>query len=362
MSKISVQLGERSYEIVIEPGVLDRAGAEISSVHRGGTVAVISNPRVAGLYASALTRSLDAAGIPHSVFAVPMGERYKSLSTCRKLYEHFLDIKLDRAGMVIALGGGVIGDLAGFTAGTFVRGVDFVQIPTTLLAQVDASVGGKTAVDLPRGKNLVGVFHQPKRVLIDTNTLKSLPKRELRAGLAEVFKHGIIHDQYLFDFTRDNAEALLNAEPTALEVVIRRSCEFKADVVRRDERESGLRAILNFGHTFAHAIESATGYRRFRHGEAVAMGIVAAARLSDDLGIAKPAISPTIEQAFAVARLPVRIPADLGVDDLVSNMALDKKVMAGRTRLVLIRRIGEPEIVENVDSAALAKAIRAVQG
>ena len=362
MSKVRVELGERSYEIVIEEGILGRAGAAIGAVHRGGRVALVSNPRVAGLYMAKLGASLDAAGISHSLFTAPMGERYKNLSICRRLYEHFLDIRLDRAGMVIALGGGVIGDLAGFAAGTFLRGVDFVQIPTTLLAQVDASVGGKTAVNLPRGKNLVGVFHQPKLALIDPNTLKTLPKRELRAGLAEVFKHGIIHDQYLFDYTRDNAKALLNADSTALEVVIRRSCEFKAEVVKRDEREKGLRAILNFGHTFAHAIESVTGYRRFRHGEAVAMGMVAAAQLSDDLGVAESPMRSVIEEALAAARLPIRIPADLRADDLVSVMDMDKKVMAGRKRLVLIRRIGEPEIVEAVEAAAVKKAICAVQG
>jgi len=356
MSKISVQLGERSYEIVIEPGVLDRAGAEISSMHRGGTVAVISNPRVAGLYASALTRSLDAAGIPHSVFAVPMGERYKSLSTCRKLYEHFLDIKLDRAGMVIALGGGVIGDLAGFTAGTFVRGVDFVQIPTTLLAQVDASVGGKTAVDLPRGKNLVGVFHQPKRVLIDTNTLKSLPKRELRAGLAEVFKHGIIHDQYLFDFTRDNAEALLNAEPTALEVVIRRSCEFKADVVRRDERESGLRAILNFGHTIGHAIETLTGYSRFKHGEAVSMGMAAAARLSAVWGYCTQDACNNLITLLEAAGLPVQLPS-MERDSCLAAIQKDKKRALGTIRMVLMKSIGEV-FIEEISTEKLASAFK----
>ena len=361
MADVRVELGDRSYDIVIRAGALADAGSEIAFLHRGGIAAIVSNPRVAGLYAAALAGSLSASGIKHVLITVPMGEKHKSLHTCRRLYDHFLDIRLDRAGMVIALGGGVIGDLAGVAAGTFLRGVDLVQIPTTLLAQVDASVGGKTGVNLPQGKNLVGVFHQPKRVLIDPETLKTLPKRELRSGLAEVYKHGIIHDRLLFDYTRDNASALLDADVTALEFVIARSCEYKAGIVARDEREGGLRAVLNFGHTFAHAIESATGYRRFRHGEAVAMGMVAAAQLSDDLRMADPPVRLEIEEALAAARLPVRIPAELKADGLAAGMGLDKKVLAGRGRLVLLRRIGEPVIVEDVDPTALVKAIRKVQ-
>ena len=363
MSKVRVELGDRSYEIVIEAGILARAGAEIASIRggRGGAVAVVSNPLVAELYGSVLIGSLSKSGIPNKLITVPMGERYKTLASCSRLYEHFLDMKLDRAGMVVALGGGVIGDLAGFAAGTFLRGLDFVQVPTTLLAQVDAAVGGKTAVNLPRGKNLVGVFHQPRRVLIDLETLKTLPRRELRAGLAEVIKHGIIHDKQLFAYTWEHARPLLEADPVAMEVVIRRSCEYKASIVSRDEREAGLRAVLNFGHTFAHAIESATKYRRFRHGEAVAIGMVTAAQLSADLGIARPSVKTEIEDVLAAVGLPTRIPADLEASELLVGMGADKKVLAGKTRLVLIRGIGEPEIVENVASAKIENAIRTLQ-
>ncbi len=361
MSTVRVDLDNRSYDIRIEAQALKNVGPELLSIHKGGKAIIVSNTKVAALYAKTVSQSLDKAGIKNSLVTVPDGERFKTLRTVRKLYDSFIQAQLDRAGTVIALGGGVIGDMAGFAAGTFLRGVNLVQIPTTLLAQVDASVGGKTGVNLPQGKNLVGVFHQPKKVIIDLETLKTLPKRELRAGLAEVIKHGIIQDLYLLNFVQDNAQAFKQANLTALEVAVRRSCELKASIVKQDEREQGLRAVLNFGHTFAHVIESATSYKKYRHGEAVSIGMVAAAELSETIGLAEKGVRREIERTLRAVGLPIRLPSSLDPGVLVTAMGLDKKVLAGKKRFVLLKALGKTEIVENVDPEAIKTAIISVQ-
>ena len=340
-----IDLGERGYDIHIGEGLLGKAGELIARASKGKSAAIVTNRRVGDLYAGRLLESLKSAGITGSVITIPTGERYKTLRTVAYVYEKLLDQRLDRAGMVIGLGGGVVGDLAGFAAATYLRGVDFIQIPTSLLAQVDASVGGKTGVNLPRGKNLVGAFYQPKTVIIDVSVLKSLPSREFRSGLAEVIKDGIIRDREYFVFLEKNLTAIKRLEPSVLEQAIAGSCEIKADVVRQDEREAGLRRILNYGHTVAHAIETLTGYGQIRHGEAVSIGMVTAA-----LAATEPE-TDLVERIVGIlksAGLPTRLPEGLSHERIVAAMGLDKKVAHGRLHVVLVNEIGKAFVTDQV--------------
>ena len=363
MSKIHIQLDERGYDIRIGAGVMDRAGELISSACKGKSAAIITNRRVGQLYADKLVKSLAQAGISSRVVTVPTGERYKNLRTIAGVYEKLLDQKLDRGGIIIGLGGGVVGDMAGFVAATYLRGVDFVQVPTSLLAQVDASVGGKTGVNLSRGKNLVGAFYQPKLVLVDVSVLRTLPRREFRSGLAEVIKHGIIRDSEYFSFLEKNLQAIKRLEPGVLERTIIRSCEIKAEVVRQDERESSLRRILNFGHTVGHAVESLTAYRKYTHGEAVAIGMVTAALASAFAKETSPrATADRIISILKTAGLPYKLPAELQPKDIVDAMALDKKVAHGKLHAVLVRAIGEAYGSDNVTPEIWLKAFKAQAG
>ena len=359
MSKIRIQLGERSYDIHIGTGLLDQAGELISGVCRGKAAAIVTNRRIGNLYAARLVSNLEKSGITAQVTTVPAGERYKTLKTVAGLYEKFLDQKLDRSGMVIGLGGGVIGDIAGFAAATYLRGVDFVQIPTSLLAQVDASIGGKTGVDLTRGKNLVGAFHQPKIVIIDLSALRTLPRREFRAGLAEIIKHGIIQDEVYFEFLEKNLDAIKRLDPVVLEQTIRRSCEIKAEVVRLDERERGLRRILNYGHTAGHAIESLTAYRGCLHGEAVASGMVTAALVAREMGKADPDLVDRIVGIIRAAGLPYKLPAAVNLKGVVAAMPLDKKVAHGRLNCVLVNSIGHAFVSDEITPEIWLKALQA---
>lgn len=359
MPEITVNLAERSYVITIGPGALGRLGEIAAAAGAPTAAAVVSNPVVARYYGAAALESLRARGIRAELVVVPPGERAKTLTTVRRIYEALLDARIDRRGAVVALGGGVIGDTAGFAAATYMRGIDYYQVPTTLLAQVDASVGGKTGVDLPRGKNLVGAFHQPRAVIIDTLTLKTLPARELRSGLAEVVKHGIIYDRQFFRFLDEQAAELLERRERPTVEAIRRSVEIKRDVVQLDERESGLRAILNYGHTVAHAIETLSGYGKYRHGEASAIGMVTEALLAEREGIAPTGLARQIAVTLAKMRLPVTMDPGLGTEDMVRAIELDKKTMGGRLRLALPRELGRCEVVEGVDRRALASAIEA---
>ncbi len=299
------------------------------------TVAVISDDHVAPLYAEQVARQFEQA---HS-FTVPAGEQFKTLATVNGLYSQLLDAGIDRQSVVIALGGGVVGDMAGFAAACFMRGVPFVQVPTTLLAQVDSSVGGKTAINHPLGKNMVGAFYQPKLVVCDLDVLKTLPARELSAGLAEVIKYGPIHDMAFFDWIEAHIDALRALEPAALAHAVQRCCEIKAEVVGQDERESGLRAILNFGHTFGHAIEAGMGYGAWLHGEGVGAGMVMAAELSRELGLVDAAFVERLTRLIGRAGLPVRGPVLDAADNAGRYLALmrvDKKAEAGEIRFVLI--------------------------
>lgn len=360
MTDILVNLGERSYVVTTGSGILSRTGELVVAVDRPSAVLVVSDVVVARLYASEVLASLERSGVCGVLMTIPSGERAKNLNTVRRIYSTLVQHKMDRTCAIAALGGGVVGDLAGFAAATYMRGVDFYQLPTTLLAQVDASVGGKTGVDLPEGKNLVGAFHQPRRVIIDILTLKTLPARELRAGLAEVVKHGIICDKAFFEFVRENAGELIARRDIVLLEAVRRSVEIKRDVVQQDERESGLRAILNYGHTIAHAIEAVTGYRKYRHGEAVAIGMVVEARIAEKIGVAKESVFGPVSEVVHELRLPVRVDASCSPDALLRAIELDKKVKAGQIRMALPVRIGECDVF-TVDKDVILGAVQDLQ-
>ncbi|RIK91060.1 MAG: 3-dehydroquinate synthase, partial [Proteobacteria bacterium] len=341
---VEVALGERSYPIRIGFDILDHAGAAIAERTKARRAAIVTVPEVGRRYAPRLERSLRAAGVATTRLVVPDGERSKSFRVAMQLYEGLLDADADRGTAVVALGGGVVGDLAGFVAATWMRGVPFVQVPTTMLAMADASVGGKVAIDLPRGKNLVGAFHQPRLVWMDLATLRSLSPRQRANGLVEVIKHGVIRDAALFERFERDVERVLALEPGPTLDVLERSCEIKADVVARDERESGLRMILNFGHTLAHAIETLLGYRRLLHGEAVAIGMVFAARRSEALGHAPTGVADRIEALLQRAGLPTEPPA-LPRRAYLDALRVDKKRQDAHVRFVVLRALGEADVV-----------------
>jgi len=338
---VHVSLGSRSYDIKIAPGLLDRIGRECARLKPGARCAIITDTNVGKQYAKAVFNSLATAGFSPSLIIVQPGETAKSLKTVQSCYDQLAAHRLERKSFIVALGGGVVGDLAGFLAATYLRGIAFVQAPTTLLAQVDSSVGGKVGVNLKAGKNLVGSFYQPKLVLCDLNTLKTLPDREFRAGLAEVIKYGIIYDAKLFAQLERDLPRILKRDQIILTPVIARCCEIKAEVVGKDETESGLRAILNFGHTIGHAIENISGYGRFLHGEAISMGQTAAARLSHEiLGLPERDVE-RIGNLLRRAGLPSQTGLNsLKRQKLLNAMHLDKKVSDGEIKFVLAEKIG----------------------
>jgi 3-dehydroquinate synthase len=362
VSIVHVGLGARSYPIVVEGGLLGRATAEILRAAPANRVAVLTHPHLARRYAGPLVGGLVEAGVPTSLVTIPPGERHKNLRTVARLYERLLENGLDRQSLLVTLGGGVLGDIGGFVAATYLRGIPFVQAPTTLLAQVDASVGGKTGVDLRQGKNLVGSFHQPRAVIIDTDTLRTLPLRELRSGLAEVVKYGIISDEPFFRLVAQSLPRLLRRDSEATAAAVVRSCEIKARVVEADETEQGLRAILNFGHTVGHALESVTGYRRYRHGEAISIGMVSAGLIGEEVGLTPRGVTREIADVLERAGLPTVFPADVPVEDILHAMGRDKKTVAGKTRFVLAREIGRVEIVSDVPTRAVVAALDRQRG
>ncbi len=349
MDTLTVELAERSYPILIGAGLLDNAEVLDAHVPRG-TVLLVSNTTVAPLYAPALKQGLGDRTIVEAI--LPDGESYKTLATLSRILDVAVANRLARDCTVIALGGGVVGDMAGFAAACYQRGVDFVQVPTTLLAQVDSSVGGKTGVNHPGGKNLIGAFHQPIAVIADTRTLTTLPPRELRAGVAEVIKYGLIHDAAFFDWLEVNVDRLLAGKAEALTHAIRRSCEIKAEIVGRDERERGDRALLNLGHTFGHAIEYATGYRTWLHGEAVAAGMLMAATMSRECGYLSDADVARLRALLHRVGLPIAAP-DVAAVTAIEHMKIDKKVKAGRMRFVLLKRIGAALVTADYPAEAL---------
>jgi len=346
VATVAVGLGDRSYEIRIGSGTLGALGEACRGLDLGAKAAVVTNPTVAAHYLDTTVRSLEKAGFSVSVFEVPDGERHKRLSRIARLYDHLVSERFDRRCFLVALGGGVIGDMAGYAAATYLRGIPFVQVPTTVVAQVDSSVGGKTGVNHPSGKNLIGAFHQPALVHVDLKVLSTLPRRELLAGIAEVVKYGVIADAAFFTYLERHVDEVLALDPTAMARVVKRCCEIKAQVVAEDEREvSGRRAILNYGHTVGHALEAVTRYRRYRHGEAVAVGMVAAARMAVALGRLKDDAARAVEGLLSRFGLPTALPPRVDRGELLSAMGLDKKVAKGRIRMVLPDRIGHVDLV-----------------
>ena len=354
METLGVDLGERSYPIYIGPGLLGRL-AELLPALAGKQVLVVTNTTIAPLYLDQVMSGFE--GLQASSLVLPDGEQYKTLDTLNQIYTALLERKHSRTTTLVALGGGVIGDITGFAAASYQRGVDFIQIPTTLLSQVDSSVGGKTGVNHPLGKNMIGAFHQPKAVIADTETLNTLPERELSAGLAEVIKYGLIRDQQFLSWIEDNMGLLVARDPVAMTYAIRRSCEIKAEVVAADEREGGLRAILNLGHTFGHAIEAAQGYGQWLHGEAVGAGMVMALDLSARLGFIPAEAVERGRSVIAAAGLPVLGPANMTIDTYLEKMAVDKKNIDARIRLVLLKTMGEAMITADFDQGLLRETL-----
>jgi 3-dehydroquinate synthase len=357
MQSLKVELGSRSYPIHIGAGLLTRAELIAGSL-RHKRAAIITNVTVAPLHLAPLKRALESAGIEVVVITLPDGESHKNWETLNRIFDALIEHRCERGAALIALGGGVIGDLTGFAAATYRRGVPYIQVPTTLLAQVDSAVGGKTAINHPAAKNMIGAFYQPLLVISDTDTLATLPAREFAAGLAEVIKYGLIRDRKFFDWLESNIARLARREPEALAYAIERSCANKAQVVALDEREDGPRALLNFGHTFGHAIETGTGYGTWLHGEAVAAGMVLALRLSRELGLAPEDEVRRSTALLKAAGLPVQAPS-LGPERYLELMGHDKKVEGGRLRFVLLRHIGEAFVSDSVAPAALAGVLGA---
>lgn len=337
---IQVELGPRTYPIIIRTGLLRDITAVLPEVVAARRLLLVSHPVLMELHGDVIASNLVKAGYALRVAIVPAGEKSKSLRMVSRLYGEMAAAGLDRQGCVLALGGGVIGDLAGFAAATWLRGIDVVQVPTTLLAMVDSAIGGKTGVNLPVGKNLVGAFHQPRAVLVDPGVLQTLPPRDIRGGLAEVAKYGVIADAALFEFMEANTEACRAGDAEALARCIADSAACKARVVSADEREGGLRAILNYGHTAGHAVEKAAGYRRLRHGEAVAIGMIAAARIGKRMGITPVDAVRRIEALVTALGLPSNIPPGIAVDQLLGTMAFDKKAKGGSVKWVMATAIG----------------------
>ena len=353
---LTVPLGDNSYAIHLGPGLLPRLGRLAAGCVRSHRGCIVSNRAVARLYGARTLAGLRDGGLDATLVHVPAGERSKCLSQASRLYDEFLRAGLDRASFVVALGGGVVGDLAGFAAATYMRGIDYLQVPTTLMAQVDSSIGGKTAVNLPRGKNLVGAFHQPRLVVADTETLRSLPRREYRNGWAEVVKHALIADADLFAVLEATAGALGRLDPDCVVPAIRRSCEIKVDVVRRDEREAGVRAILNCGHTIGHALERTAAYGRLRHGEAVAIGLAAEARIAVGRGMMAEGDASRLEQLLLALGLPIRLRSP-NADAVLAACEVDKKRLAGKNRVPLPLGIGNVAIVDDVTADEIRDAV-----
>lgn len=347
---ITVGLEDRSYPIHIGPGCLDFLPDYLTEIHFPTELTIITNDTVNNLYGDTLLSILEDVGSTVSIITIEDGEQYKSFSTLSSIYDELVSHNIDRSSGIIALGGGVVGDIAGFAAATFLRGIPYVQVPTTLLSQVDSSVGGKTAINHPLGKNLIGAFNQPKLVCIDIDMLNSLPEREFRAGFAEVIKYGIIRDKNFFEWLRRNKEQLLDKKPDALVYAIKTSCQIKADIVEIDEKESSIRAILNFGHTFGHAVESLTNYQQYLHGEAVSIGMVFAAKVSHELGFCTENDIEEIIDILTMFDLPVLGPP-FSSDEYLESMSHDKKVKSGQLNMVFNKAIGDC-IVEKVQNPA----------
>ena len=360
MERIRLNLTEqcRTYDILIGDGLIPKTGMLLKEHQMKGRVVVITNPTVAQWYLEPLLKSLAAAGYEAGVVQVPDGEVYKSLEEASKIYDFLVESRYDRKTILIALGGGVIGDLAGFVAATYMRGIGLVQIPTTLLAQVDSSIGGKVAVNHPNGKNLIGAFYQPRLVISDVDTLKTLPDRELAAGMAEVVKHGIILDENYFSLVTSELERIRERDPAFMAFVVAGSCRIKADVVINDEKETGIRALLNFGHTIGHSLESLTQYTMYKHGEAVMLGMLAAIRVAVRFGcLPQASFYDTLETTAKSFGMPVTIPG-LPARDIYDMLMGDKKAEYGKIRWILPVQLGKAEIVTDLPREMVETVLR----
>lgn len=356
MQRLGIDLGERSYEILIGLGLRKRVGEFIKAVFNPSHVVIITHPSINSIYGEEVASSCIDQGWTTDIIEVPEGESSKNLGQAEKLYDRLLELNCDRKSALVALGGGVIGDLVGFVAATYQRGIHFVQVPTTLLSQVDSSVGGKTAVNHPKGKNMIGAFYQPRLVVTDLETLRTLPSKEYRAGLAEIVKYGVISDAKLFEFLETHYKDILNLDHNCLSYIIETSCAIKARVVEKDERESHHRMILNFGHTLGHAIESLTDYSRFIHGEAVAMGMVRAAELSYSMEKCSKEVPRRLEALLKNLGLPVEMP---GLDSkaVIESLCHDKKTMDHKIKFILVKEIGSIEIVDHMPESEILKIL-----
>ncbi len=358
MEQIRVELEDRSYDILIGNSILKDIGTKLKKFDFSPKLALISNELVFSLYGKIVSESITEAGFDLLTVIIPDGEQYKNIETLQHIYNELLKYKLDRKSALIALGGGVVGDITGFAASTYMRGISYIQIPTTLLAQVDSSVGGKTGIDHKLGKNMIGTFWQPVLVLIDTKTLSTLEKRQFLAGLAEVIKYGIIWDSELFKFIDENKEKILRLDNNSLNHIIKRSCEIKAEIVSKDERESGLRAILNYGHTIGHAIETVTKYTLYLHGEAISIGMCLEAELAQLLNIIDPVEFTKIKELINQCGLPYYLPEDIDRQEIISAMYLDKKAVAGKLKFILPEKIGKVRIEKNISEEILNKLLK----
>lgn len=360
-SVVRVGLAGRAYDIRVQAGALPSIGPLTATVASPSTALVVTSNGPVAAYGQDAVRSLWRCGIPAQLLQIPRGERYKTLRWIERICVRMAEARFDRRAVVVAVGGGVIGDMAGLAAALYMRGIAFVQVPTTLLAQVDASVGGKTGVNLRTGKNLIGAFHQPRAVLIDPDTLSSLPMRELRSGLAEVIKHGLIRDRGYYETVKGDMRRILARERDALQRAIVGSCLIKAAVVASDETEQGVRAVLNFGHTIAHAVETIGGYRRFRHGEAVSIGMVTACLIGEEIGVTPENVTPEVRSVLLDAGLPTRLPPDMMPATILEVMRGDKKSAEGRPRFVLLRQIGHAEAGHEPDDTSVVRALARAQ-
>jgi 3-dehydroquinate synthase len=357
---INVNLPQQSYEIAIAPGTINTLGEYLGKLNLGKKILIVSNPTIFPLYGEKVKKSLETAGFQVSTCILPDGESYKNLDSIKKIYDIALENRLERSSTMVALGGGVIGDMTGFAAATWLRGINFVQVPTTLLAMVDSSIGGKTGVNHPQGKNLIGAFYQPQFVLIDPEVLQTLPVREFRAGMAEVIKYGIIWDAEFFAQMEasPHLDALTNINPELMETILKLSCQAKADVVGQDEKEAGIRAILNYGHTIGHAVESLTGYTQVIHGEGVGIGMVAAGQIAANLGMWTAEQTARQNTVIAKAGLPTKLPSGLDIEAIIDALQIDKKVKAGKVRFILPTEIGAVTITDQVPSDTIRQVLQ----
>lgn len=356
MEKVTVNLSERSYDIVIGKNILPNIGNAILQF-TPTKIVIVSNPLVFSLYGDIVKKSIKDIGIECLTILIPDGEEYKTFSNSYTILTNFLENHLDRKSCVVALGGGVIGDITGFAASIYMRGINFIQIPTTLLAQVDSSVGGKTGVNHPLGKNMIGSFYQPKLVWIDTNVLSTLPKNQFLCGISEVIKCGVIFDKNFFAFISKNKDNLLSLENSFVIALIKRACEIKSEIVSKDEKESGLRTILNYGHTIGHAIETETNYTRFLHGEAVSIGMIIEARLAEIMNLIDGEILSKIKSLLNLYELPTILSEDINMDNLISHLLLDKKALDSKITFALPKDIGEFQICTNINTKDIKQAL-----